>query len=61
MKFITFKYNSKTEVGILSKDNLKVIPVKNAGVNYDDMNSLIENIKDDEMKQLKDVLYNTEC
>lgn len=61
MKFITFKYNGKTEVGILSKDNSKVIPVKNAGVNYDDMNSLIENIKDDEMKQLKAVLDNTEC
>lgn len=61
MKFITYKYNGKTEVGILSKDNLNVIPVKNAGLNYDDMNSLIENITDNEMKLLKTALDNTEC
>lgn len=56
MKFITFRYDSKQQVGILSKDNSSVIPIINAGVNFKDMNSLIENITDNEMELLKNSL-----
>lgn len=56
MKFITFRYDSKQQVGILSKDNSSVIPIINAGVNFEDMNSLIENITDNEMELLKNSL-----
>lgn len=53
MKFITFKYDSKEQVGILTKNDQGVYPIKTLGVNYDTMNDLIDNIINDEMMILK--------
>lgn len=53
MKFLTFKHNKKEQVGILTKDEQGIYPIKNLSVNYDSMNDLIENITDKEMELLK--------
>jgi 2-keto-4-pentenoate hydratase/2-oxohepta-3-ene-1,7-dioic acid hydratase in catechol pathway len=53
MKIITFKYNDKEQVGILSKNEQNVYPVKSLGVNYDTMNDLIENVTSQEMAKLQ--------
>lgn len=53
MKFITFKHNNKEQVGILSKDNQNIYPINALGVNYTSMNSLIENITNEEIAELK--------
>ena len=41
MKFITFKYDNKEQVGILTKDEQGVYPIKTLGLNYETMNELI--------------------
>ncbi|AWK50174.1 fumarylacetoacetase [Clostridium beijerinckii] len=56
MKFITFKYDYIEQVGILTKDEQGVYPLKSLGSNYNNMNELIENITDEEMKNLKSIL-----
>ena len=56
MKFITFKYDNKQQVGILTKNEQGVYPIQTLGVNYDTMNDLIENITDEEMKILQSIL-----
>src|SRR5471030_1226103 len=56
MKFITFKYDNKEQVGILTKNEQKVYPIKSLGINYETMNELIENITDKEMTSLKSAL-----
>lgn len=56
MKFITFKHDNKQQVGILTKNEQGVYPVKSLDVNYNNMNELIENITDEEMKILKEAL-----
>lgn len=61
MKFINFKYDNKQQLGIISKDNNGVIPIKSVGVNYDDMNTLIEKITDNEMRTLKSSLEDKNC
>ena len=53
MRFITFKYDNKKQIGILSKNEQGVYPLKTLSVNYDDMNDLIENITNDEMRKLQ--------
>ena len=50
MKFITFKYNHKEQVGILNKNEQGIYPIKTLGINYTTMNDLIENITDQEME-----------
>jgi len=56
MKFITFKYDNTEQVGILTKDEQGVYPIKNLGSNYKNMNELIENITDKEMKSLQSAI-----
>lgn len=56
MKFITFKHDNKHQVGILTKNEQGVYPVKSLDVNYNNMNELIENITYEEMKILKEAL-----
>lgn len=56
MKFITFKYNNKEQVGILTKDEQGIYPIKTVNVNYDNMNNLIENVTDEEMNILQTAL-----
>ena len=53
MKFITFNYDNKEQVGILTKNEQGVYPIKTLGLNYETMNELIENITDQEMKALQ--------
>jgi 2-keto-4-pentenoate hydratase/2-oxohepta-3-ene-1,7-dioic acid hydratase in catechol pathway len=53
MKLITFKHNSKEQIGILSKNEEEVYPLEAFGINYDSMNDLIEKITDQEMTTLK--------
>ncbi|WP_160687548.1 fumarylacetoacetate hydrolase family protein [Clostridium sp. C2-6-12] len=49
MKLLTFKHNNKEEIGILTKDEQGIYPIKN----YNCMNDLIENITDKEMDLLR--------
>jgi 2-keto-4-pentenoate hydratase/2-oxohepta-3-ene-1,7-dioic acid hydratase in catechol pathway len=53
MKFITFKYNDKEQVGILTNDEKGVYPIKSLGLDYETMNNLIENITNHEMEMLQ--------
>lgn len=56
MKFITYKYDNKEQLGILNKNEQSIYPIKTLNVNYETMNDLIENINDDEMNLLKSTL-----
>jgi 2-keto-4-pentenoate hydratase/2-oxohepta-3-ene-1,7-dioic acid hydratase in catechol pathway len=53
MKLITFKYNNKEQIGILSKNEEQVYPLAALNLNYTSMNNLIENLTDQEMTALK--------
>ncbi|WP_297426150.1 fumarylacetoacetate hydrolase family protein [Clostridium sp.] len=53
MKFVTFKYNNIEQVGIFTKDAQGVYPLKTLGVNYENMNDLIENISVQELQTLQ--------
>ena len=53
MKFITFKYDNKEQVGILAKDEQGIYPIKTLGLNYGTMNELIDNITDDQITTLQ--------
>jgi len=53
MKFITFKHDNKEQVGVLTKNEQGVYPIKTLGINYKTMNDLIENITDQELKILQ--------
>jgi len=56
MKFITYKYDNKEQVGIFNKNEQDIYPIKTLNVNYETMNDLIENITDEEMNLLKSAL-----
>lgn len=58
MKFITYKYNNNEQVGILTGDKQYVCPIKSLGVNYNNMNDLIEKITDEELDILKSSINN---
>lgn len=53
MKFITYKKDNAYEIGILSNDRQLVYPINNFGLNYSDMNDLINNITPQEYSILK--------
>jgi 2-keto-4-pentenoate hydratase/2-oxohepta-3-ene-1,7-dioic acid hydratase in catechol pathway len=53
MKFITFKHHNKEQVGILTKSEQSIYPIKALSINYETMNDLIESITDKEMKLLQ--------
>lgn len=56
MKFITYKYDDKEHVGILTKNEQGLYPIKALNLNYDTMNDLIEKITDEEMSLLKSAI-----
>lgn len=56
MKLITFKYENKEQVGILTKNGQGVYPIKTLGINYETMNELIEKITAQEMITLQSTL-----
>lgn len=53
MKFITFKYDNKEHVGILTRDEQGIYPIKTLGLNYETMNELIETITNDQITTLQ--------
>ena len=53
MKFITFKYDNKDQLGVLTKNEQDIYPIKTLGINYETMNDLIEKITDEEMTILQ--------
>jgi 2-keto-4-pentenoate hydratase/2-oxohepta-3-ene-1,7-dioic acid hydratase in catechol pathway len=53
VKFITFKHDNKEQIGILSKNEHGVYPLKTLGVHYNTMNDLIENITNQEIATLQ--------
>jgi len=53
MKLITYKYNEKEQVGVLSKSEKTIYPIAAYKLDYKNMNDLIENVTDDEMNRLK--------
>ena len=53
MKLITFKYDNKEQLGVLTSNEQGVYPIKTLGLNYETMNELIENITDQEITSLK--------
>jgi len=53
MKFITYKYDNKEQVGILSKNEQGIYPIKTLGLNYQTMTELIENITDEQITTLQ--------
>lgn len=56
MKFITFKHGNEEQVGILTKDEKGIYPIKNLGLTYESMTDLIENITDQEIDKLRSAL-----
>lgn len=44
MKFVTYTYENQEEVGILTKDEASVIPIKNLGFNAGSMNEFIDEL-----------------
>lgn len=56
MKFITYKYESKEQVGILTKNEQGVYPIKALGLKYETMNDLVENLTNEEMNKLQEAL-----
>lgn len=59
MKFIRFKHNEKTKLGIYSKDEDMVIAIDSIiGKEYADMNKLIAEISKDEISQLEKAYEN---
>lgn len=56
MKFITYKYGNKEQVGILTKNEQGVYPIKALGLNYETMNDLVENLTNEEIKILQESL-----
>lgn len=45
MKFVSYIYNNTPDVGVLSEDEQRIIPVKALGYKADDMNALIDELK----------------
>jgi 2-keto-4-pentenoate hydratase/2-oxohepta-3-ene-1,7-dioic acid hydratase in catechol pathway len=56
MKFITYKYDNKEQVGILSKNEQGIYPIKTLGLNYETMTELIENVTDEQITTLQLVI-----
>ena len=53
MKFVCYRTENKAEkIGVLSKDDTWVFPLKAAEIEYDDMQTLIAEISDSELERL---------
>ncbi len=61
MKFITYRINEKTNIGVLSHDNQHICDInKELGTNYQDMNQLIDEISDSELLLLRKKLNDSD-
>ena len=56
MKLITFLYNSKELVGVMTSDGQRAVPCSELGVNYADMETLASHITDEELAAMKQKL-----
>ena len=61
MKIVTYDKGGKEFVGVLSKDEKSIIPLKENGFEYEAMNSLIETISEAEMAKIQDVIEKNEA
>jgi len=61
MKLVTYDKGGKEFIGVLSKDETSIIPLKANGFEYEDMNSLIETISYAEMERLNDIIEKGEA
>lgn len=60
MKLLTFEYEENIQVGVLSANEMWVCPIKDAGLDYQSMNELIEHLTADEKQKLVQIsLQNT--
>ena len=55
MKLLTYKIEQKARLGVLSKDEEWVFPLRSMGIEYEDMMDLVRGISDSE-KQLIDYM-----
>lgn len=53
MKLLTFEYQGKQQVGVLSHSEKEIYPIKKLGVDYESMNAFIESVTKEEMSKLK--------
>lgn len=54
MKLLTYSYEGRQQVGVLSPCGKRVYPVKALGFDYNDMNSLIEGMSQSDMQKLRE-------
>lgn len=60
MKFMTFEYKNKIQLGVLNKDEDCVYPISMCQLDFADMNQLIESINDKQMNQLQELVMSGE-
>ena len=53
MKLLTYEVDNKVKLGMMSKDGAWVYPLKACGMDYDEMQELIEGISDSELQLLE--------
>lgn len=53
MKLLTYEVDHKVKLGMMSKDGAWVYPLKACGMDYDEMQELIEGISDSELQLLE--------
>lgn len=56
MKLVTYRYNGAEEVGALCEGDRAILPVRAAGLDFADMNDLVQNISPDGLEALKEAL-----
>ncbi len=56
MKFVTYSKGGKESVGVIYPCGQNIVPLKENGFDYDDMNSVISNMSDEEKKRLEEAV-----
>ncbi|MGN0666352.1 MAG: fumarylacetoacetate hydrolase family protein [Huintestinicola sp.] len=54
MKFLTYLYDNSEEIGVLSADENRVIPLSMLGISFSGMEQLASEITDEQLAELKD-------
>lgn len=60
MKLLTYKLNGEEKIGVLGTSESTVCPIESAGVKYNTMNELIENLTAAERKRLEELTISNE-
>lgn len=61
MKLLTYKYNNKVSLGILSKGEQSILPLEQFGLSFSSMNDLIDHITEEQMRQLQKAVAVISC